>query len=146
MHTWVFDETGSAGAIVDEFCVRTTLGEPAAWVFGMSLFAITGEHIGWYEDGVFFDVHNKVLGFFAGAAGLPHDFPVPLAPPPMPPLSKRPNVPPLLGRPARPARGGWSACSLADYLERYTAPRSCAAGALLVRPRRPGWSAGNSSH
>ena len=143
MHTWVFDETGVAGAILDEFCVRTTLGEPAAWLFGLSLFSITGEHIGWCEDGVLFDVDNRMLGFVPGAPGLAHDFPAMLAPPPMPTLSKRPHVPTLRARPARPARSGWSTCALGDYLERYTAARAARVN-LPAMAQRPGPAAGST--
>lgn len=116
MLTWVYDEIGCPGALLDEFCLRNLSGHTVGWVFGLSVFSLAGEHIGWYEDGAFFDVENKVLGFVPGAAGVPFDLP-PLAPEPaMPALRKRPCVPALRGRSARPRGTGWSRHCLASYL------------------------------
>lgn len=115
--TWIYDETGNAGALLDEFCVRNLDGVPVAWVFGVTLFSIRGEHIGWFEHGVLFDVHNNKLGFVEGALGLGANAPVRRAAPPVPPFGKRPCVPALRARAARPTGGGWSGDSLADYLE-----------------------------
>jgi hypothetical protein len=116
--TWLFDETGNAGAILDEFCVRNIDGAPRAWVFGVSVFALKGEHIGWFEHGVLFDVDNGKLGFLAGAIGLGAAAPELSSAPPLPAFPKRPNVPALRARLARPAPSGWADQRLADYLER----------------------------
>ncbi len=118
MVTWIYDETGTAGAILDEFCVRGIDGAPLAWVFGVSVFALKGEHIGWFEHGVLFDVDNNKLGFVAGAIGLGGAAPHLAEVPPIPRLAKRPNVPTLRARLARPAGGIWSGHRLADYLDR----------------------------
>ena len=117
MLTWVYDEIGCAGAILDEFCVRNLFGDTVAWVFGVSLFSLNGEHIGWCEDGVFYDIDNRVLGFLPSAKALARDMPALADEPPVPALSKRPCVPSLRGRSARPPGQGWSSHCLASYLQ-----------------------------
>ncbi len=115
--TWVYDESGCAGAILDEFCIRNVGGSTVGWVFGVSVFSLKGEHIGWFEDGVLFDVENKVLGFVPSAKGLVLRKPV-LAPAPvMPPFTKRPCAPTLRGRSMRLRGSGWSSACLASYLD-----------------------------
>lgn len=116
--TWLYDGTGTAGAILDEFCLRSTDGAPMAWVFGVSVFGLKGEHIGWFEHGVLFDVDNHKLGFLAGAIGLAGAVPPLAGPPPLPKFAKRPYVPALRARLARPSGGGWSRHRLAEYLDR----------------------------
>jgi hypothetical protein len=113
----LYDETGQAGAILDEFCIRNLAGVPAGWVFGLSVFGLQGEHIGWFEDGVLFDVENRAIGFVLGAKGLSMPCPPLSAPPEFPRFAKRPHCPSLRGRPPRRSRSGWSHYRLADYLE-----------------------------
>jgi hypothetical protein len=120
--TWIYDEIGCAGAVLDDFCIRSLGGHTLAWVFGLSVFSLKGEHIGWYEDGVIFDIHNNVLGFIPGAAGLPLDAPALAPEPALPAFSKRPHVPTLRGRVARPSGHRWSAFCLASYLDRADMP------------------------
>ena len=117
MVTWIYDEMGSAAAILDEFCLRSLDGVPLAWVFGVSVFSIRGDHIGWFEHGVLFDVDNNRLGFLQGALGLGGKSPPLQAAPALPPFSKRPCVPALRARLARPQGGAWSSHRVTDYLE-----------------------------
>jgi hypothetical protein len=131
--TWIYDEIGCAGAVLDDFCIRNLAGNTVAWVFGLSVFSLRGEHIGWYEDGVLFDIHNRILGFIPGATGLRTEPPALAPEPPLPAFSKRPHVPTLRGRVARPSGRGWSASCLASYLDLADMP-SAAAGYL---PRVP---------
>ncbi len=114
--TWVYDEIGCPGAILDEFCIRNLSGNAVGWVFGLSVFSVKGEHIGWYEDEVFYDIENNVLGFIPGAHGLKLECPPLAAEPALPAFGKRPYVPTLRGRTARPAGKGWSTFCLATYL------------------------------
>jgi hypothetical protein len=123
--TWVYDEIGCAGALLDEFCIRNLSGNTVGWVFGVSMFSLKGEHIGWYEDGVMYDIQNKVLGFVPGAKGLSLEMPALAAEPAMPVLSKRPYVPTLRGRAPRPRCTGWSSSTLASYLEQRPVPAAC---------------------
>lgn len=125
MVTWVYDEIGCAGAILDEFCIRNLAGGTVGWIFGMSMFSLKGEHIGWFEDGVIYDIENSALGFVPGAKGLVLEMPALAEDPPMPPFSKRPYVPTLRGRSARPSGAGWSSCCLATYLEYRQIPSPC---------------------
>lgn len=97
------------------------------WVFGVSMFSLKGEHIGWFEDGVMYDIQNNVLGFIPGAKGLALEMPALGPEPVMPALSKRPYVPGLRGRAARPRGTGWSASCLASYLEQRPLPADCPA-------------------
>jgi hypothetical protein len=131
--TWIYDEIGCAGAVLDDFCIRNLAGNTVAWVFGLSVFSLKGEHIGWYEEGVLFDIHNNVLGFIPGAPGLRIEPPALAPEPSLPAFSKRPHVPTLRGRVARPSGRGWSSCCLASYLDLADMP-SAAAGYL---PRVP---------
>lgn len=133
MATWVYDEIGCAGAILDEFCIRNLAGNTVGWVFGLSVFSLKGDHIGWFEDGVFYDVENNVLGFIPGAGGLALEPPALAPEPALPAFSKRPYVPTLRGRTARPAGKGWSTFCLASYLAFTDVP--CARAPFL--PRRP---------
>lgn len=116
MSTWIYDEIGCAAAILDEFCIRNLSGNTVGWVFGVSVFSLKGEHIGWFEDGVFYDIENNTLGFLPGAHGLVLEQPPMAAEPAVPSFSKRPYVPGLRGRSARPAGKGWSTFCLATYL------------------------------
>ncbi|HEY0064448.1 MAG TPA: hypothetical protein VGC21_20190 [Telluria sp.] len=129
----MYDEIGCAGAILDEFCIRDLGGHTVGWVFGLSVFSLKGEHIGWCEEGVFYDIHNNVVGFIAGATGLPLEAPALAPEPALPPFSKRPHVPALRGRVARPKGGRWSAYCIATYLGVSGLPPS----GLAYLPRRP---------
>ena len=90
------------------------------------MFSLKGEHIGWFEDSVMYDIQNNVLGFIPGAKGLQLDAPALAAEPPVPRFSKRPYVPGLRGRAARPRGTGWSSSCLATYLEFGQVPAACA--------------------
>jgi hypothetical protein len=123
--TWVYDEIGCPGAILDEFCLRNLSGHTVGWVFGLSVFSLKGDHIGWFEDGTLFDIENKVIGFVSGATGTALELPA-LAPDPViPALSKRPCAPTLRGRTARPRGKGWSRHCLSNYLAFGTAAPAC---------------------
>ena len=135
--SWIYDEIGCAGAILDEFCIRSLAGHTVGWVFGLSVFSLKGEHIGWFEDGIVFDIDNKVLGFVPGADLAAAELPPLASQPATPVFSKRPHVPALRGRAARPHAQGWSQHSLAGYLSRATAP----AGRALFIPQLPGCGA-----
>lgn len=140
MVTWVYDEIGCAGALLDEFCIRNLAGDTVGWVFGVSMFSLKGEHIGWFEDGVMYDVQNRVLGFIPGARGLALDMPALAPEPAMPVFSKRPYVPGLRGRTARPLGSGWSDACLASYLAERQVPAACSAFLPRTGPMAPGAS------
>lgn len=145
MLTWVYDEIGCAGAIVDDFCIRNLSGHTVGWVFGLSVFSLKGEHIGWCEEGVIFDLQNKVLGFIPGATGLPLEAPALAPEPPMPTFSKRPHVPTLRGRVTRPSGKGWSTFCLCSYFGMSDMPS--ARGPYLPHlPGMPRTAGGEMTH
>jgi hypothetical protein len=139
--TWVYDEIGYAGAILDEFCLRNLAGNAVGWVFGLSVFSLEGDHIGWSEGGVLYDIENKVLGFVPGAAGLALEAAALAPEPPLPKFNKRPCVPLLRGRSARPAGGGWSSRSLGQYLSLNGVPPTRSS---VIAQRPPGTGHGLS--
>lgn len=124
MLTWIYDDIGCAGAILDDSCIRNLAGNTVGWVFGLSVFSLKGEHIGWFEEGVLFDIHNNVLGFIPGAAHRRLEAPALAAEPALPVFKKRPQVPNLRGRIARPAGRAWSAFCLSSYLDLADLPPS----------------------
>lgn len=134
--TWVVDDIGCPGAILDEFCIRNLAGATVGWVFGISVFSLKGEHIGWYEDGVLYDIENQVLGFIPGATGLALACPALAPEPAAPAFAKRPHVPALRGRAARPPGRGWSSFCLSTYLSLAGVPPT-RVPFMLRRPSAP---------
>lgn len=112
------------------------------WVFGLSVFSLKGEHVGWFEDGVLYDIENRVLGFVPGAPGMQLEMPALAPEPAMPAFSKRPYVPGLRGRCLRPRGGGWSSQSLASVFAQHRVP--VVAGGFL--PRMPSQLPSSSVH
>ncbi|UUZ49168.1 hypothetical protein LP420_01580 [Massilia sp. B-10] len=69
MLTWIYDDIGCLRRHPRRFLhPQSGLSNTVGWVFGLSVFSLKGEHIGWFEEGVLFDIHNNVLGFIPGAA------------------------------------------------------------------------------
>lgn len=120
--------------ILDDFCIRNTSGNTVGWVFGLSMFSLKGDHIGWCEEGVFYDIENNILGFVPDAAGMPLATPGLAPEPPMPAFSKRPYVPGLHARSARPRGSCWSVHSLVEYFAPNRVPASTGMYRLPLRP------------
>jgi hypothetical protein len=112
---WIYDQYGLAGAILDDYSIRNRNGDVVAWVFGIGVFALPGDHIGWFEDGVLFDSDNCALGFVNAAKGLKLVTPTIVSTPAIPPLPRRPSTPRLHGKPGRPDPGPWSRHALDAY-------------------------------
>jgi hypothetical protein len=112
---WIYDQVGLAGAILDDYSIRNRDGNVVAWVFGIGVFALPGEHIGWFEDGVLYDSDNCVLGFIDAAKGRKVVTPLVVSTPALPPFARRPSTPRLHGKPGRLEPGPWSGRSLQDY-------------------------------
>ncbi len=112
---WIYDQYGLAGAILDDYSLRNRDGTVVAWVFGIGVFAMPGEHIGWFEDGVLYDSNNCALGFVEANKGLSLVTPVVMPAPSMPVFPRRPSTPRLHGKSGRPEPGGWSTHSLDTY-------------------------------
>jgi hypothetical protein len=116
MSEWIYDRQGQASAILDGDCVRTDGGEVAAWISGSNLYSLSGEHIGWFENGVLRDSDNQVIAFLREATDLPSR-PGLGGTPGTPGFSGKPGKPGFSGRPGRPGRGGWSEHNLTEYLQ-----------------------------
>jgi hypothetical protein len=94
MADWIIDRSGNPILILDEFCFRSPQGHVTSWLFGNGVYALNGDHIGWFEVSTLYDVHNHILGMLAQAcAPLAGDLPKQ-----MPQFSRRPHVPMLRGR------------------------------------------------
>jgi hypothetical protein len=115
MSEWIYDRQGRPQIIVDgdRFLDRSGINT-IGWINGISVFTLTGQHAGWFENGVLWDIRNRCIGFTMEATG---DFPTR----PditetrlMPDIGKRPRSPTLADTPIRPERCDWSNIPL-DY-------------------------------
>jgi hypothetical protein len=99
MAEWIIDRSGAPVLILDEFCFRSPRGDVVSWLFGNGVYAVNGDHIGWFEISTLYDVNNRIVGMLQHTcAPLPAD----RMPPPMPQFSRRPHVPLLKARHGRP--------------------------------------------
>jgi 4-fold beta flower protein len=115
MAKWVYDRHGSPRVIWDDDCVRNAAGVVIGWVSSTGLFSLHGTHIGWAEDGVFYDRDNQALGFTSDATGYLPGRPGMSGAPGMPGFTGRPGRPGLSGMSGRPGHGGWSHSTLDGY-------------------------------
>ena len=61
---WLFNKKGVASAIVIENdCIYSHQGSFSAWLRGINVYDLSGQHIGWYEDGILYDRNNCIIGF-----------------------------------------------------------------------------------
>jgi hypothetical protein len=99
MAEWIIDRNGAPVLIQDEHCFRSPRGDVVSWLFGNGVYAVNGDHIGWFEISTLYDVHNRIVGMLQHTCA-------PLSaerlPPPMPEFSRRPHVPRLKVRHSRP--------------------------------------------
>jgi hypothetical protein len=100
MADWIIDRAGKPVLILDEYCFRSPSGEVTAWLVGNGVYAVTGDHIGWFEISTLYDLHNGIVGMLQHACA-----PLPPAslPAEMPPFARRPHIPLLKVRRMRPA-------------------------------------------
>lgn len=115
---WVFDQLGRPVLIMDGDRLRDSQGHLVAWIEGKDVFSLYGRHAGWFENGVFYDSWNRMLGFLKGGSA-PQCFPA------FPGLAGVPGIPGFPGDPGkpgfptppgRPGYGcGWSAYELELY-------------------------------
>lgn len=97
MAAWIIDRGGKPVLILDEYCFRSPVGDVTSWLFGNGVYALNGDHVGWFENSTLFDLHNKPVGTLQQASGLQPDSTLP-----MPLFSRRPHIPLLKGRHMRP--------------------------------------------
>ncbi len=92
MGEWIVSPRGEPVCILDEYCFRNLKGEVSAWLFGDGVYALDGEHTGWYVSDTLFDIQLQVLGTNSHAfLGMPE-------------FHRRPRVPTLKPRHDRASR------------------------------------------
>jgi len=115
MSNWIFDRNGHATVILDSDCIRSSRGQVIAWISRNNVYTLQGSHCGWFEDGVLYDSHNRVLGFLPNATGYLPSRPGIGGTPGTPGFAGHPGRPGFSGAPGRPGCGGWSNEDLAMY-------------------------------
>lgn len=105
MAEWMVGPQGDALIILDEFAFRDHAGAVTAWVCGNGVYNLGGEHIGWFEDGRFYDVRNRLTCMLAEAAEIDGDDDARNLPP-MPEFFRRPPMPRLKARKRRSGAAG----------------------------------------
>ncbi|WP_313487203.1 4-fold beta flower protein [Atlantibacter hermannii] len=115
MFEWVYNKNGRPVILLESDCLRDNRGRVKAWLVGGNIYSLHGRHIGWYEDGVFYDSRNRALGFTRGHTGYIPNLPGLGGLPGMPGLAGKPGMPGLAGIPGRPDYGGWSETLFENY-------------------------------
>ncbi len=95
MADWIIDRNGTAVLILDEHCFRSPRGEVTSWLVGNGVYALNGDHIGWFEISTLYDLHNQIVGMLQHACTPPL---ADRAPPTMPEFARRPHIPLLKAR------------------------------------------------
>ena len=118
MAKWIFNRYGRATAIDCGDAVYDSCGRFRLWVYDGNLYNMYGYHVGWAEDGVFYDDQNMVIGFTLDYTGHLPSRPGVGGTPGMPGMCGRPARPGFSGEPGRPGYSGWSNCLLEDYIQK----------------------------
>lgn len=66
----IFDHQGEAVAYVDtdeEATIFLWSGRPVAYISGTNIYGFNGEHLGWINQGIFYDHEGYGIGFFKNA-------------------------------------------------------------------------------
>lgn len=113
MAEWIMTLQGEPQFILDEHCFRDLRGVVNSWLFGNGVYALTGEHVGWFEAGTLFDLQNQIIGKIASA--LPELSTASAIE--MPVFQRRPQVPTLRARRPRIARDDSGARSAVYSIE-----------------------------
>ena len=90
MADWIMDRNGTPVLILDEHCFRSPRGEVTSWLVGNGVYALNGDHIGWFEISTLYDVHNHIVGMLQHACTPQLAERVPAQ---MPTFSRRPHIP-----------------------------------------------------
>lgn len=74
MAEWLFDKGGHPCLILDGNCVRDKGGYVIGWIIDPNVYSSTGQHIGWLEGGIIYDINNFPLVFSRNHTGsLPYN-------------------------------------------------------------------------
>lgn len=115
---WIFNRNGQAAALDCGDSIYDRNGRFQLWIIGHNLYSMYGHHVGWAENGIYYDSDNQVIGFtrdhtghlpyspgYCGEPGLPLFF------------SPKPALMAYAGEPGRPGYSGWSRILLEDYIQ-----------------------------
>ena len=117
MADWIYNKSGNASIICDNDCLRNNFGQVIAWIRGLDVYSLNGNHIGWFEKGIIYDSNNGVLGFIRNRTGHLPSTPGIAGTPGTPGFGGKPGRPGFSGTPGRPGYGGWSTRDLSKYFE-----------------------------
>ena len=115
MAEWIYDRTGRPQIIIDgdRFLDRSG-NKTMGWIDGNGAFTLAGQHAGWYEDGVLWDLRNHWAGFTEEATRNIPSQPEVTQTRPMPDTGNSPNRPEFEPTSIRPEAGDFSTIPL-DY-------------------------------
>jgi len=114
---WLYGVDGQAALIYDHDCFRDSNGNVIAWINGVNVYSLNGNHVGWFEQGVLYDSNNCALGFRRDSTGSLPSRPGIGGTPGTPGFGGRPGRPGFGGTPGKPGRGGWSQHQLMNYFD-----------------------------
>jgi hypothetical protein len=116
MAEWFYDRHGQAQLFLyeeDRFISKN--GRNIGWTIGSNVYSLIGMHVGWYENGILYDRHNKVIAFKLNRSGFLTSFTGVIGDTPrLPSIPSRPGRPGLSSKMNRLGPGGWSTKSLQE--------------------------------
>lgn len=119
----IFDRAGQTVAWRKADVIHRLDGRAWAFVWERAVYALSGQHLAWFADGVYRDGRGRILAFERDATGggvLPNMLPEPVKP--MPEI--RPPQPSFAAAPRQPMRSlAWSDLELDAVLEGAPAGR-----------------------
>lgn len=113
----IYGPRGNVVAWHDEpDAIRDTHGRVAGWLYDDAVYGLRGQHVGYFNDGLFRDHRGAVVAWKAGASGGPAK-PARAARPAQPAREARPARAARSARRARAARSvSWSQLSVESFL------------------------------
>jgi|GEM_PF-3907690 len=69
MSEWIFNRNGRPKLLFDQDCLRNIHGHVITWINGPNIYSLRGSHIGWFENGIFYDSDNYAIGFLRNCTG-----------------------------------------------------------------------------
>jgi len=112
---------GSSGQVVawldDRDAIRDLRGAVVGWLYDDAVHGLSGQHRGYFNDGLFRDNRGAVVAWITGAGGGPAK-PARAARPAQPARQARPARAARSARCARAARSAsWSQSTISEFLE-----------------------------
>jgi hypothetical protein len=118
MSEWLFNSKGTPCLILDGIYIRNDHGYVASWIFGPNVHSSKGEHIGWVEGGVFYDIQNRPILFTRNHTAYLPTKPGLTGTRSMPGFASPPGRPGVIGTKGRPGLSqSWSTYNPPDYFK-----------------------------